>query len=190
MPEIKCSSCKMMVPDDSNICPCCGEKFKVTIPTKLKNNPGWTLPAKIGMAILVLFIIGSFSRGKEHPTPKNINVGTDVTKPAEMTTTKVNKPEIPNIAKIKETEKLTLEGYDFKTSKYGSRYIVGTVRNNTDKEYKYAQISFSLYDSSEAQIGTAWANISNLESGGVWKFEALILKENTVTVKFKGITAF
>lgn len=179
----------MMVPDDSNICPCCGKKFKLTTPTKRKNN-AWTLPAKIGMAVLVLFIIGSFAREKERPTPENINIVKEISIPTEMATAKVNKPETPAIAKVKETEKLTLEGYSFKTSNYGNRHIVGTVKNNTDKEYKYAQISFSLYDSSGAQIGTAWANISNLEAGGIWKFEAIILKESADTVKFKGITAY
>lgn len=189
MPEIECSSCKMMVPDDSNICPCCGKKLKLTIPAKRKNN-AWTLPAKIGMAVLVLFIIGSFAREKERPTPENINIVKEISIPAEMATAKVNKTETPVIAEIKEPVKLTLEDFSFKTSKYGNRYIVGVVRNNTDKEYKYAHISFSVYDSNEAQIGTAWANISNLEAGGVWKFEAIILREDAASVKFKGITAF
>ena len=42
-------------------------------------------------------------------------------------------------------------------------YITGSIKNNTDKQYSYVQVTFNLYDADGAQIGTALANINNLE---------------------------
>lgn len=217
--EKKCPHCTMMVPEESTICPCCGKKFDkvghkddstllsstdlldynkgnvkekkcphcaMAIPKDAKICPhcrktlGFTVPAKIGIGFIALLIFAGIIGRHERTTPK------EVSKPIKSEQAEVYKPIESKAAE----EKLTLEDFNVITKQYGNKYIVGTVRNNMDKEYKYAQISFSLYDSSGAQVGTAWTNISNLESGGVWKFEALILKENAVTVKFKGITAY
>jgi len=51
--------------------------------------------------------------------------------------------------------------------------IVGRVRNNTDRPYSYAQITFSLFDNGGNQVGTTIANIANLEPRAVWKFKAI-----------------
>lgn len=51
--------------------------------------------------------------------------------------------------------------------------ISGTFTNNTDEEISYVQLSYRLLDADGAQIGTAYANTSNLAAGGTWKFEAL-----------------
>lgn len=71
-------------------------------------------------------------------------------------------------------EKFTLQdGHQGTTDKYGMSYTIeGTIKNNTDKQYSYVQVTFNLYDSDGAQIGTALANINNLEANGVWKFKA------------------
>jgi len=51
--------------------------------------------------------------------------------------------------------------------------ITGTVVNRRGKNLRYVQITYKLYDESGAQVGTALANINNLEPGGTWKFEAV-----------------
>jgi hypothetical protein len=51
--------------------------------------------------------------------------------------------------------------------------ITGTVENRSGRKLKYAQITFNLYDEEGAQVGTALANINNLEPGGTWKFKAV-----------------
>ena len=56
---------------------------------------------------------------------------------------------------------------------YFAYYVEGTIKNNSDKQYSYAQVTFTLYDADGAQIGTAIANINNLEPNGVWKFKAI-----------------
>ncbi len=72
-------------------------------------------------------------------------------------------------------EKFTLEdGHTGSSDQYGLSYTIeGTIKNNTDKQYSYVQVTFNLYDSDGAQIGTALANINNLEQNGLWKFKAL-----------------
>lgn len=76
------------------------------------------------------------------------------------------------------------------TSKDYSRYIVGRVRNNSSRTYSYVQISFNLYDASGAQVGTAWTNITNLEAGGIWAFEALLFEDNVKTYKLAELTGW
>lgn len=61
-----------------------------------------------------------------------------------------------------------------------SNQIVGVVKNNTNKDYDYLQISFTLYDEMGNVVDTAFANINNIKSGGTWRFEAMYF-DNTVT---------
>lgn len=72
-------------------------------------------------------------------------------------------------------EKFTLEeGHIGSSDEYGISYkIEGTIKNNTDKQYNYVQVTFNLYDKDGAQIGSALANINNLEANGLWKFKAI-----------------
>jgi hypothetical protein len=72
----------------------------------------------------------------------------------------------------------------------GGFKIVGTVKNTSGRQYGYAQIVFSLYDKSGAPVGNAWANVNNLEAGGTWKFEALVVEDRAETFKFSDITGW
>ena len=47
--------------------------------------------------------------------------------------------------------------------KDGLYTISGILKNNTDKTYSYAQICFNVYDKDGNQLGTAIANVNNLE---------------------------
>lgn len=86
--------------------------------------------------------------------------------------------------------KLELLGYDWKRGEYGNRYIVGSVRNNTNKQYSYVQVEFNLYDESGAQVGSAMTNVNNLEPSGIWKFEAVVMEDSATKAKFKDVTGF
>ncbi len=72
-------------------------------------------------------------------------------------------------------EKFTLqEGHTGSSDQYGMSYTIeGSIKNNTNKQYSYVQVTFNLYDTDGAQIGTALANINNLEANGLWKFKAI-----------------
>ena len=53
-----------------------------------------------------------------------------------------------------------------------STTIKGLAKNNSKKNYSYASVEFSVYDSAGNNLGTALANINNLASGDSWSFEA------------------
>ena len=72
-------------------------------------------------------------------------------------------------------------------------YIEGSLVNNTNKKYSYVQIEFNVYDSNGIQLGSAIANINNLEAKGTWKFKAMEFgsdTENVASYKVVGVTAF
>lgn len=57
------------------------------------------------------------------------------------------------------------------TTSYGIVTITGTLVAN--KDYDYLQIEIPTYDSNGNKVGSALANISDLEKGETWKFEAV-----------------
>ena len=69
-------------------------------------------------------------------------------------------------------------------------YVTGTIKNNTNKQYAYVQVTFNLYDADGAQIGTAMSNINNLEANGTWKFKALGGTEKAASYKLAEITGW
>lgn len=74
--------------------------------------------------------------------------------------------------------------YDF------ANYITGIVQNNTDKDYDYLQISFTLYDEQGNVIDTAFTNVNNIKAGGTWKFEAMFFEENVASWELDEITGW
>lgn len=59
------------------------------------------------------------------------------------------------------------------TTSYGIVTITGTLVAN--KDYDYLQIEIPTYDSNGNKVGSAFGNISGLEKGETWKFEAVDL---------------
>lgn len=83
-----------------------------------------------------------------------------------------------------------LELLDHSTESDGMlRYVVGHIRNNTDKTYSYVQISINLYNDG-TQVGSTLANVNNLEAGGTWEFKALITEESTTEYKIAEISGW
>lgn len=140
-----CKECGSEV-SSKGVCPKCG-----------KDQKNFFVKHKVISFILILVVIGTIvgaSGGN-----KTTNNSTETT--SSTTSTK--------------QEKFTLQdGHTGKSDQYGMSYTIeGTIKNNTDKQYSYVQVTFNLYDSDGAQIGTALANINNLEAKGIWKFKAL-----------------
>lgn len=65
-------------------------------------------------------------------------------------------------------------GWDFSWTEHGSARITGKVVNKSGRTLDFASIKFSLRDKSDCQVGTALDNISNLEAGATWAFEAYV----------------
>ena len=69
-------------------------------------------------------------------------------------------------------------------------YVTGTIMNNTNRQYSYVQVTFNLYVEDGAQIGTAMANVNNLEANGTWKFRAPGLTQEVASYKLMEITGW
>lgn len=85
-----------------------------------------------------------------------------------------------------EEPKLEEEGNEY----YKTQYIVGTLKNNTNKKTNYVQIVFNLYDKDNNVVGSAFANINHIEADGTWKFKAMILEDEFDSFKFESVSGF
>jgi len=89
----------------------------------------------------------------------------------------------------KNKPKLEVIEHHSESSNY-TGYVVGTVRNNTDKKYGYAQVSINLYDDANNQVGSTMANVNNLEPHGQWKFKAPVLHDGVKKYKIAEVNGF
>ena len=88
-------------------------------------------------------------------------------------------------------EKFSLISEEKITDALGTTYIQGEIKNNTDKNYSYVQVTFNLYDSNGAQLGTAVDNINNLEPNSVWRYKAIgLVTEKVDSYKLVEITGW
>lgn len=71
-----------------------------------------------------------------------------------------------------------------------SRFIEGDVTNNTGSSIAYGQVSFTVLDSSNRQIGTVLDNFSNLTPGTTWHFKALIFQDEATNFRFADLTGW
>ena len=153
-------------------CKACGKEISKeakTCPNCGAKNNRFSLWQAI-LAIFLLFIIyGAFTSIKTTPT---VTTNSTVTRSEET-----SKPAL----EVLQTRSIS-DSY--------SRYIVGKVRNNTDRTYSYVQVSFNLYDNSGAQVGSTLDNINNLEPNGIWKFKAIIIGDNVASFKFKDVSGW
>ena len=130
-------------------------------PSKARVSKNLSIGCGVALLIILLFVICSIYLSPKHP---------------EKVTSAINsKPELEVIT------------WNWRNEEY-SRYIVGSVKNNSGKEYSYVQVEFNLYDKSDAQVGTAFTNVNNLEPYGTWKFKALVSEDNATGAKFKGVS--
>jgi hypothetical protein len=68
--------------------------------------------------------------------------------------------------------------------------VTGTVINRRSNTLRYAEIRFNLYDESGAQIGSALANINDLEPGARWNFKASSLGRQFSSYKVSRLSGF
>jgi len=70
--------------------------------------------------------------------------------------------------------------------------ISGTFTNLTDSQLGYVSVGYNLFDADGNQLGTAYANTSNLDAGGTWKFEAVGMygQAKVASYKLADVTGF
>ncbi len=177
-----CSNCGKETANDASFCPNCGTSLQQAAAAETapaKNNPisnqskkkpkGCLTAIAIVVGVFVfLAVIGILFGDKSSPSTNDV-------KDAVKTITGSKSLELVD-------SKVIRENY--------TRYIVGTIKNNSDKEFSYAQVEINIYDKSGAQVGSTLANTNNLESNGIWKFKAPIIEDNAASYKIKDITGY
>lgn len=70
-------------------------------------------------------------------------------------------------------------------------YIVGKVKNTSNKTFKSATIVFDLYDGSKNRIGSVAADIRNLKTGDIWSFQVSpYLYQSTASYELESIEGY
>ena len=153
------------------------EKERLAAQEKVKKEQQQKNAKKVGIGclgfIVVIIIISII--GSSHQSSNTASTSTD--SPSTASSESTSKPDL----EILQTSSIS-EGYN--------GYVTGTVRNNTNKQYKYVQVEINLYDKSGAQVGSTLANTNNLEPHGLWKFKAPIIEDNTAKYSVKNVTGY
>lgn len=138
---------------------------------KKQGMPKWGIVLIVIGVLLVISSFGSLSEDGKGNTKNNGKTNTSV----------------------EASEKLVLlDGHKGYQDTY-AYYIEGQIKNNTDKEYDYVQVTFTLYDAAGNTIGTAVDNNSGLDANGTWSFKAMGLETNDSAVasyKLKEVTGY
>ncbi|MEN6567598.1 MAG: FxLYD domain-containing protein [Veillonellales bacterium] len=164
----KCSECGIELPPDVSRCPRCSKEI-TTSQAKRKQLTGTQIISGIIVVACVVFFFNSYSRSFVPQSQQSKNTVSVITQQTQQAN--------------------DLEVVEHKAqSEQHSRYIVGTVKNNSNKKYRYAEIRFTLHDESGAQVGTAMTNTADIEANAVWKFKALIVDERATSYKLAGVT--
>jgi hypothetical protein len=132
-------------------------------------------------------------RNGYNPGSRNVGVGFrcggEVFAPSTTVNEAITKTEDDRHGSPPQTETtgpdLTVIDWQLTPCEHGSQCIVGTVRNNSDKEFSWGKVEFNLYDSNGAQVGSAVAVESNLEAHGTWKFRTLVPEREAATARLK-----
>lgn len=94
---------------------------------------------------------------------------------------------------VKPPEETTTNGFAisaFKLEKTpGSSlvYVVGTVRNLSDKQRFGVKAEFNLFDAKGASMGKASDYAGTLGSHGVWKFKALVMESKAAEARLDSV---
>jgi hypothetical protein len=72
------------------------------------------------------------------------------------------------------------------SDKYMDKRIIGTVKNNSEKEFSEVKIEFIVYDEEGSQIATVFSNLYNFKPGHIWKFEIPVTSD-VGKAEFKGL---
>ncbi len=152
-----CRKCGKEMDDSALACPNCGAPTKTVKENKF---PVW--------AIILIVFVGLIFAGGILGTSKD---NTD-DKPSGNTTAKED-------LILEEDTKGYADDAGF------AYYIEGYIKNTTNKDYNYVQVSFNVYDADGNTVGSCLANNSGLEANGRWKFKAICSGDADTIASYK-----
>lgn len=75
-------------------------------------------------------------------------------------------------------------------SSYEPDFIVGEVKNLTGHSLRYVQITCTLFDSQNRQVGSTLDNTTNLAADGVWRFRAVVTEDSATKYRCENPTGY
>ena len=158
MALVECRECVQEISDRATKCPHCGIPFPATNPERNRK-----ILKVIALSILVpiLFILILASIGSNNHSKSSDS--------KSLTSTENEKAPV-EISKCRWVNK-----------EYGTRYVTGKVKNNTDKALRYVSVRVPIYDGQGNKIEDAMSNMADLAPNATWKFKAYVMTDDTVS---------
>ena len=97
--------------------------------------------------------------------------------------------EVEVIVPESEEDFIFLEGPECVFGEF-NHSMTGVLKNNSNKDFDYVQLSFSLFDANGNVVDTAFTNVTNLKAGRTWKFEAMFFEDNVASWELDEITGW
>ena len=141
-----------------------------------KGGRGFSIAAVIVNVLAIAIVLGTqsaYSSAIDEATKGTISTEDGSSAAAASTSAESATADKYSIA----DEQMT--GDDYTTT------ISGTFTNLTDSQLGYVSVSYNLFDADGNQLGTAYANTSNLDAGGTWKFEAVGMYDQAKIASYK-----
>ena len=165
---MKCPKCNNDIPDDSKFCQYCGNKLEIITYDSNKDLEDKLPIILISVAILLLIlgcIIANNSNSENNSYTQRI-------------THAQQKAEYKPVLQVQNTQ--------FCYDEWGSKYVCGTVVNNSPYFYDFVMVNISLFDNQGYTLGDTLAT-SSLGANAKWKFKAPVLYQNVSSFSVTGI---
>jgi hypothetical protein len=177
-------------------CPHCGQSIELQA-TESKPKAGGRRLWVIGIALLACGAVAAIILlgRRSHPTAGTFPPSTATTNVSNPPITPEPKivPASPPVEPPRPGEVLTnsfgISGGTMQSTSGSSLvYVLGTVRNLSDRQRFGVKVEFSLLDAAGQVIGHATDYQSEIDPHAEWDFKALVMESKAVSAHFSGIT--
>ena len=188
-----CTSCGSELPDGSAFCNGCGVAQEAQGQTSASDDgmPKTTgQKVAAGMLLALILFLMWYMVGSSGPEPQTaaqkreageVIARVDARERAQARA-KVREQDLAwreEAERERELNQPSLEllSKEHRPARYGNGHIVGKIKNNTTKDYRYVQVTFELLDGDRNTVGTSLANIAGLRAGATWSYQASVLRD-------------
>ena len=140
--------------------------------TGMTAKRNYVIPIASGI-LLILLVSGSFAYTKHQQDQFLLELKAKSDQEAQSEKAQQNVEQTEQQAKQDAVNKLKLLDWQWDNSDQFSRYLVGSVRNDSDRNITFVSIEFDLLDASGNKVGSAEDIINSLSPGETWKFKAM-----------------